>query len=30
MAGQRFTLWSGGDIGHGTVTREVFTEYSPY
>jgi hypothetical protein len=29
-AGQCFTLWSGGDIGHGTVTRRVFTEYSPY
>ena len=28
--GQRFTLWSGGDVGHGTITRRVFTEYGPY
>jgi len=28
--GQRFTLWSGRDVGHGTITRRVFTEYGPY
>ncbi len=28
-AGQRFTLWSGGDVGHGTISRRVFTEYGP-
>ena len=28
-AGQRFTLWSGGDVGHGTISRRVFTENSP-
>jgi len=28
-AGQRFTLWSGGEVGHGTVARRVFTENSP-
>jgi hypothetical protein len=28
--GQRFTLWSGDDVGHGTITRRVFTEYGPY
>ena len=28
--GQRITLWSGGDVGHGTITRRVFTEYGPY
>ena len=28
--GQRFTLWSGDDVGHGTITRRVFTEYRPY
>lgn len=28
-AGQRFTLWSGGDVGHGTITRRVFTEHGP-
>jgi hypothetical protein len=28
-AGQRFTLWSGGDVGHGTVFRRVFTDYGP-
>jgi hypothetical protein len=25
--GQRFTLWSGGNVGHGTVYRRVFTDY---
>jgi len=28
-AGQRFTLWSGGEVGHGTISRRVFTENSP-
>jgi len=28
-AGQRFTLWSGGSVGHGTVFRRVFTDYGP-
>lgn len=28
-AGQRFTLWSGRDVGHGTVCRRVFTDYGP-
>jgi hypothetical protein len=28
-AGQRFTLWSGGDVGHGTISRRVFTDYWP-
>lgn len=28
-AGQQFTLWSGGDVGHGTVCRRVFTDYGP-
>jgi hypothetical protein len=28
-AGQRFTLWSGGDVGHGTISRKVYTDYSP-
>lgn len=28
-AGQRFTLWSGEDVGHGTVYRRVFTDYGP-
>ena len=28
-AGQRITLWSGRDVGHGTITRRVFTEYGP-
>lgn len=27
--GQRFTLWSGGDVGHGTISRRVFTEHGP-
>jgi hypothetical protein len=27
--GQRFTLWSGGVVGHGTVSRRVFTDYGP-
>jgi len=28
-AGQQFTLWSGGDVGHGIVYRRVFTDYGP-
>jgi hypothetical protein len=28
-AGQRFTLWSGGEVGHGIVYRRVFTGHSP-
>lgn len=28
-AGQHFTLWSGADVGHGTISRRVFTEYGP-
>ena len=28
-AGQSFTLWSGGDVGHGTISRRVFTGNSP-
>ena len=28
-AGQRFTLWSGGEVGYGTISRKVYTEYSP-
>jgi hypothetical protein len=28
-AGQRFSLWDGKDIGHGTVSRQVYTEYGP-
>jgi hypothetical protein len=28
--GPRITLWAGGHVGHGTITRRVFTEYGPY
>ena len=28
-AGQRFSLWNGADIGHGTISRRVFNEYGP-
>lgn len=28
-AGQRFTLWDGSEVGHGTISRQVFTEYGP-
>jgi hypothetical protein len=28
-AGQEFALWSGADVGHGTVFRRVFTDYGP-
>ena len=27
--GQRFTLWSGAEVGHGTISRQVFSEYGP-
>jgi len=27
--GQQFTLWSGGEVGHGIVYRRVFTDYGP-
>ena len=25
QAGQRFTVWAGGDIGHGVISRRLFT-----
>ena len=28
-AGQRFTLWNGEEVGHGTISRQVHTEYGP-
>ncbi|MBO0803529.1 MAG: hypothetical protein J2P25_10720 [Nocardiopsaceae bacterium] len=28
-AGQRFTLWSGSEVGHGMISRKVFTQYGP-
>lgn len=28
-AGQEFALWSGTEVGHGTVFRRVFTDYGP-
>ncbi|MGH3210903.1 MAG: hypothetical protein ACRDNO_24420 [Trebonia sp.] len=28
-AGQRFTLWSSGEVGRGIVYRRVFTGHSP-
>jgi hypothetical protein len=28
-AGQEITLWSGGDVGHGVVSRRVFFEHAP-
>jgi hypothetical protein len=28
-AGQPFTLWSGRDVGHGTISRRVFSEHGP-
>jgi hypothetical protein len=28
-AGERFALWHGSDIGHGVVSRQVFTPGSP-
>ena len=28
-AGQHFALWGGGDIGHGIISRQVYTAYGP-
>lgn len=30
--GQRFTLWNGAEVGHGTFSRQMFsyTEYGPF
>jgi hypothetical protein len=28
-AGERFTRWSGGKVGHGTIYRRAFTDYGP-
>ncbi|HWG00985.1 MAG TPA: hypothetical protein VG164_03945 [Trebonia sp.] len=28
-AGQRFRLWCGRDVGHGTISRRVYTDYTP-
>jgi hypothetical protein len=28
-AGQRFTLWSGGDVGQGIISRRAWTEHGP-
>ena len=28
-SGQRFSLWDGADIGHGTISRRVYSEYGP-
>ena len=28
-SGQRFSLWSGTDVGHGTISRRVYSEYGP-
>ncbi|HSZ42703.1 MAG TPA: hypothetical protein VK817_22300 [Trebonia sp.] len=28
-AGQRITLWAGSEVGHGTISRRVLTEYGP-
>jgi hypothetical protein len=28
-AGARFSLWDGIDVGHGTISRQVHTEYGP-
>ncbi len=27
--GQRFSLWNGADVGHGTISRKVYSEYGP-
>jgi hypothetical protein len=27
--GQHFTVWAGGDVGHGVITRRVFTLSGP-
>lgn len=28
-AGQRFTIWNGGDIGQGTISRQIFAPPDP-
>jgi len=28
-SGQQFSLWCGDDVGHGTISRRVYTEYGP-
>jgi len=28
-AGHRFRLWSGHVVGHGTISRKVYTDYTP-
>lgn len=28
-AGQQFRLWSGRVVGHGTISRKVYSEYTP-
>ena len=28
-AGQHFALWGGDDIGHGIISRQVFTAFGP-
>ncbi len=28
-AGQPFTLWSGGEAGHGVISRRVYTDHAP-
>lgn len=30
--GQHFTLWNGAEVGHGTISRQMysFTEYGPF
>ena len=28
-SGQRFSLWSGTEVGHGTISRRVYSEYGP-
>ena len=27
--GQQFVLWSGGEVGHGTIYRKVYSDYGP-
>lgn len=28
-AGRQFRLWYGGAVGHGTISRKVFSDYTP-
>lgn len=28
-SGHQFMLWSGGIVGHGTISRKVFSDYAP-